>query len=568
MASAPPPYSPYGQDPRVLKHQRRMMRDQAKAQRAYLRIQAAAAHRGSLLGPLLAISLGVVFLLVETGRIASGRVWEWYGRWWPLLLVLGGAILLLEWIADQFLPRNPDRPYGRRSARGSVALLIVLAIVGAALHEIRDFHNLDVNGFSINPDNVAEFFGSRHESDESKELAFLNGGTLTVDNPHGDITVAGTSTDGQIHIMLHKQIYSNSDSGAEQEARELSPHIDKTANSTSISIPSRGGASVDLNLTMPLTTRLILNANHGDVRVDNLSAPLTVTANHGDIALSSITGAVVSHINNNGASFSAHQVTGPVSIEGHADDMTLSDISGAVTLTGEFYGDTHLEHIAGAVRFHTSRTDLQLARLDGQIEISSEEITADQLAGPVVITTRNRNLRIERVAGPLSVTNRNGTVDLTTTQPLGNVTVENRDGAVTLSLPVSSSFSMNATTEDGSIENDFSLVSVDREGKSILAGSVGQGGPLIRVDNNHGDIAIRKTNAAPLTHAPVQPPSPPSPASRFDKTSGRTKHESGVTRGEHGLRISSGSDRPDGSVGKDSIQITTHPVIGAVFQPL
>lgn len=544
MASAPPPYSPYGQDPRVLKYQRRMMRDQARAQRDQIRLQSQAMRRGSLLGPVLAISVGIVFLLVETGRLPNARVWEWYGRWWPLLLVVGGGILLLEWAADQFLPRDPARPYGRRHAGGAVTLILLLALAGATLQQTRDLHNFGVDGFSINPDNVAEFFGSRHESDQSLDLTLPSHGDITVDVPHGDITVNGTSSDGQIHLALHKQVYSNSDSGAEQEAKELSPQVVRTGSTLSITIPSRGGASADLTLTVPPTAALTLVANHGDVRVDTLSAPLTVTANHGDVALSSVTGAVVAHTNNNGSSFSAHQVTGAITLQGHADDLTLSEINGPVSLTGEFYGDIHLEHIAGAMRFHTSRTDFQLGRLDGQIEIGSEEITADQIAGPVMLTTHNRNLRLDRIAGTLSVTNRNGTVDVTAAPPLGDVTIENRDGTVTLSLPAAATFSINATTHDGSIENDFSLGSVDHEEKASLTGTVGKGGPAIRIDNNHGDVVVRKASIGPLTPAPVEPPvppSPPSPAHPPTRPAG-TKRTGSVAIDKHKLCVTSVAD--------------------------
>ncbi len=556
MPSGPPPYSPFGQDPRMLKFQRRMMRDQAKAQRDQLRLRARAMHRGSVLGPILAIATGVVFLLIETGRIAGNRIWEWYARWWPLLLVLGGATLLLEWVVDQLLPRNPAQPYVRRSAGRAVALLIVLAVAGAVLRETRDMRNLALNGFSINPDNVAEFFGSRHESEQNLDVALPAEGTLTVDLPHGDLTVTGASTDGRAHLVVHKQVYASSDSGADEEARELSPQIATSGSSTSISVASRGGASVDLDLTLPPTASVILNANHGDIHVDRLQAFLKITANHGDVSLSSITGPVTSHINNNGSTFSVHQVKGSVTLEGHADDLTLSNIYGAVSLTGDFYGDTHLEQIDGPVRFHTSRTDFQLARLDGQIDISSEEITGDQLAGPVVLTTRNRNLHLERVAGPLSVTNRNGTVDITAAPPLAAVTVQNRDGGVALTLPQSASFMLSATTDDGSIENDFSLGAVNHEQRAVLTGTVGVGGPLMRIDNNHGDIAVHKANVGPLLPAPPHPPVPPLPSEDPARQSGADSDHT-VTVGPKSLRLSSDRSGNTLSIDQNGIRMTS-----------
>jgi hypothetical protein len=83
------------------------------------------------------------------------------------------------------------------------------------------------------------------------------------------------------------------------------------------------------------------------------------------------------------------------------------------------------------IHFHTSRTDFQLARLDGEVEISPDsDLSADQALGPVVLTTRNRNITLDRIAGDVSVTNRNGSVDLTAAPAIGNINIEDRNGSV------------------------------------------------------------------------------------------------------------------------------------------
>src|SRR3954470_5069324 len=124
MASYPPPppsgnTPPPGWDPRM---QRRYWRDQARAQRAAVRAQAAqwkyqarAMRRGSILAPVLLITIGVVFLLIQTNRIDRVHFWTWYGQWWPLLLVGAGLVVLLEWAVDQHQMRDPNRPQYRRS---------------------------------------------------------------------------------------------------------------------------------------------------------------------------------------------------------------------------------------------------------------------------------------------------------------------------------------------------------------------------------------------------------------------------------------------------------------------
>jgi DUF4097 and DUF4098 domain-containing protein YvlB len=239
-----------------------------------------------------------------------------------------------------------------------------------------------------------------------------------------------------------------------------------------------------------------------------MKAPVTITANHGDVMLSAITGDVKTRINNGDSSFSAHSITGALTLEGRGRDLTLSDLSGPVAMDGEFFGTTHLEHIRGPVRFHTSRTDFRLARLDGEIEISpNADLSADQAVGPLVLTTRNRNITLERVAGDISVTNRNGSVDLTSAPPLGNVTVENRNGNVTLTVPEESSFTVQAETTNGDLENDFSLPTQGSDTHKNFGGIVGKGGgPLLRITTSQGDIAMKKGSIMPL---PPTPPAPP-----------------------------------------------------------
>lgn len=74
-------------------------------------------RRGGLVGPVILISLGIIFLLNNLGLL-SWSIWETLLRLWPILLVAAGLDLIL----------------GQRSAWGSLlALALTLAILGAAL---------------------------------------------------------------------------------------------------------------------------------------------------------------------------------------------------------------------------------------------------------------------------------------------------------------------------------------------------------------------------------------------------------------------------------------------------
>ncbi len=522
MASYPPPpgvppVPPPGYDPR---EQRRFFREQARVQRAafraqrdQMRYQMRAMRRGSVLGPLLLIAIGVVFLLIETGRLDHDHFWAWYGHWWPLVLVCAGAVVLAEWAIDQAVLRDPQRPAYRRSiGSGVVFLLVLFVFLGAISNHVLGFpsghgHWSGFGWSGIDQDNFDEFFGDKHESDQMLDTALPAGGSITVVNPRGDVTVNGTSDDGRIHIALHKQIYSRSDSDADSRAQQFSPAVNTDGNAVSINIPSLDGARGDLVITVPGAAAVTINSNRGDIHVASIKAPVTATANHGDVELSAITGPAKVRINSGGSSFAAHNIDGSLSIQGHAEDVTVSDVTGPVAISGEFFGTTHLEHINGTAHFHTSRTDLQLARLDGQVEISPDmNLSADQAMGPVVLTTRDRNITLERIAGDIAVTNRDGRIVLTAAPALGNITLEDRDGSVTATLPAQASFTMQANTSDGSIDTDFALTTRSSDNGRALSGTVGSGGPVVHITTTDGDITVRKGDVEPL---PATAPAPP-----------------------------------------------------------
>ena len=515
MAGYPPPVPPPGYDPRA---QRRYFRDQARAQRAAMKAQAEqiryqmrGMRRGSILAPLLLIAIGVVFLLMQTGTIDRQRFWGAYGHWWPLLLVIAGVIVLAEWAFDQYNLRDPERPAYRRSIGGGVVFLIIfLAITGVFAGHANGFHPWDngwFNGMQFGPDGLDQFIGDKHESDQTLEVALPSGSSLNVVNPRGDVTISGTSEDNTIHIACHKQIYTRTDSEADSKAERFAPTTNADGSAMNISMPSMDGARADLVITVPASAATSVNTNRGDIHIVSIKAPVSAIANHGDIELSAITGAATAHINSGSSSITAHSIGGGIKIEGHAGDVNVSDITGPVSLSGDFFGTIHIGKIAGPIHFHTSRTDFQLARLDGEIEISpNSDLSADQAVGPIVLTTRDRNITLERFAGDVSVTNRNGSISLTAAPTIGNITLENRNGSIRTTLPEKASFAIEANTTDGNIDTDLQLTTGGTESRKSATGTIGSGGPQIRIRTTNGDISIHKAEVAAMPPAPPAPP--------------------------------------------------------------
>jgi DUF4097 and DUF4098 domain-containing protein YvlB len=523
MAGYPPPYPPPvpppGYDPR---QQRRYMRDQVRAQaraqrdayraqREQFRYQMRGMRRGSILGPIILIAVGIVFLLIQTGRFDRSHFWNWYGHWWPILLVAAGCAVLVEWVVDQYLLRDPQRPPYRRALGGGVTMMLILlaftGVIASNFHDYPSGYSKLFPGMHIDQDSFDEFFGDKHESDQTMDLALNAGNSLVVVNPRGDITVSGTSDDSRVHIAIHKQVYSHSDSDADSKAQRLAPATNTEGSTVYLTMPSMEGARADLVIQVPATAATTITANHGDIHATSIKAAVSATANHGDVELSAISGAATVHVNSGSASISARNMDSGVAIQGRAEDITLTDVTGPVSINGEFFGTTHLEHVNGGIHFHTSRTDFQLARLDGEVEISPDaNLSADQVLGPVVLTTHGRNIRLDRVAGDIAVTNRDGTIDVIAAPAIGNITVENRNGPVKVSLPEHAGFSVQADTSDGDMFTDFALSNSSSGNRKTSSGIVSGGGSTIRLTTTNADISILKGDAPPI---PPTPPAPP-----------------------------------------------------------
>lgn len=498
----------------ALKSQRRALKYQARLQRAQFRMQRRAMRRRSIVGPLVLVLLGVLVLLAQAGRISWSHMMDWYGRWWPMVMIAAGLVLLLEWAIDHARVDANGNPVGTRALGGGVVFLfLVMAAAGVCLRYSDIGEMWREHWIGLGWSGLAEAVGDAHEADSETQHSIAANGTLILRNPHGDVSVTGTSSDGQIHVTTHKQVWTLQESDATRREQDLEPEFSGSDSHLTLNLGSVRGGQSDVTVTVPDSTSVTVEALHGDATITGLNAPAEVTANRGNVEVGSIRGNIRVHMNHDSASLSAHEVTGGVTLEGRAGDITLSDVGGPVALQGDFFGTTHAERIRGAFRFHTSRTHFEAQRVDGTFEVSggsNADLEAHQVLGPVVLKTRNRNITLERVQGSVEVTNRNGEVNITQAKPLASIQVDNVHGSVNVGLAEGQGFTLNATTRHGDLENDFNLTETTAGDQKSLSGSVAGGGPSIRLTTTEGDVTVRKSTVDPLP--PLPPPPPLAPA--------------------------------------------------------
>ena len=372
----PPPgqqYSqPYVGDPRdywrFQKEQRkaafRAQRESWRAQRDVLRAQNRAMRVPSLAGPVILIAVGIVALLLVTGRIPAEIFWNGFSHWWPLLLIGLGLIALVEWAIDL----RSDQPRVRRYG-GFIWLALLVIAIGTSASGWQHFWGPLRAQFGDNNDDFFNAFGQpQHDLDQAVlDTQIPANAQVEIQNPRGDVSiVAGDDTN--ISVRAHQVAFASNDSEANKIFDSQRAHVTVTGNAVLVKVDGNQSGRTNLTITLPKAVSVNVNTGHGGVTVAGLLGNVDAEVQHGDLETTAIKGHVHAHLSTHG-DFSAHDIQGDLSLDGDGGDLTLSDIHGKVTVQGEYSGDIHLERVDQAVHFHSSRTDMELGRLPGDMSM-------------------------------------------------------------------------------------------------------------------------------------------------------------------------------------------------------
>jgi DUF4097 and DUF4098 domain-containing protein YvlB len=434
--------------------------------------------------PVALITVGVVALLVETGKIPAGAFWKWYGQWWPVLLIALGVLLLLEYFFDR------SNPNAGRGAGGVVWLVIFLVVIGWSVHGTQR----NWSWFGNDSSNFWSMMGPQydHTVQMNQALKVAKGVTpiVNVDVPRGDLTITA-STDGMIHLSGHQVARTGSQEDAKRDFDATVPKIMPNATGANIVVPAKDGTSVNLTLEIPAAAGTVIESGRGDVTVEGLNGDVDITAQRGDVRLAQLGNGA--HVKMKRGDFSANGVKGQALVEGSGGDVTLSQIGGNTSINGEFTGDVHLQEIGGAVSFVSSRTQIAVPRLVGQMTLDSGDLGMDRASGPIVIVGRAKNIDLSSIAGDVQITDRDGDVNLAMGLPMGSIKIANRTGSIRLQVPENANFQVTASTsQDESLSSDFALTASTQDGTKTLQGKVGSGGPQVELTTTHGSVEIRK----------------------------------------------------------------------------
>ncbi len=446
-------------------------------------------YRRSLAGPLILILIGMVFLLRNFGIYIP--VWHFFGRFWPLLIVLWGVIALIEHFTAL------RHGYQTRSlGGGGILLLILIVAVGLAAH-----HSSDVNWQGMRDqmqidDDLGGMFGNAYTFDDTLEQNFPDKGSLRVVCDRGAINIK-PSDGNTIRVVVHKKLYASNQDDANKFNEGSKPQITVNGASVLLNGNTNGagdhGVQADMDIFVPRDASLDIASKRGDVSISDRTADVKLALQRGDIALNDVTGAAKMSLDK--GSIRAGNITGDIDIEGRIDDVTLDDVKGAVRLNGDFFNDIRLSKIMKTVEFKSARSDITLASVPGDLEISGDALRATDISGPMRFVTRSKDIHLEGVTGDLEVENANGDIEIHPADklPLGKMVLTGKHGDITVVLPANAGFQIDATTHKGDITSDFSPLRIeDNSGTSHASGTIGNGASKLKISADTGDIRINK----------------------------------------------------------------------------
>ncbi|MFY9908997.1 MAG: DUF4097 family beta strand repeat-containing protein [Candidatus Sulfotelmatobacter sp.] len=466
-------------------------------------------HRRSFAGPMVLIILGIVFLFGNLHILSWGRLGTLFAHYWPVLLILWGIIKLIE---HQQAQRDglPARGIGA----GGVFLIICIVVCGLIATqasrfnwgEIRDNLQIDDNDF----DNM---FGQSYNYDNQLERALTPAITsLRVEDDHGAVRVSA-GNDNKITVTVRKRVGAESQSDADRYNGKTMPLLTVAGNTIVLDAKTQAAGdhpvASDLDISIPRKMQLQITSRRGDVSVVGRDGEVDINNQRGDVSLEDVSGNTKLNLDKSSAKI--EQITGDVHIDGHLNEVSVTDVKGSVQLDGEFGESVKLARISKNVGFKSSRTDLEFSSIAGELDLDSDDLHAQQLAGPVHLATRSKEINLEDVSGDVRVQDANGGVEVSM-HSLGNVQIEDRNGDIHLSVPEKAGFHLDARTRDGEIESDFPEIKIDNnDHESTASGTVGNGASHIVINNEHNGIEIRK-NTARASAAPAVPATPATPA--------------------------------------------------------
>jgi len=475
-------------------------------------------RRGSVIGPLILIGFGVLFLF--------RNLWpeiplvDFISRFWPFLLIGWGAIRLIEvlvWSATgKPLPRNGV-------SGGEWMLIFLICVVGATMYTAHNASSWFPTGQRLRK--IAMNMGEPYDYTLAPvEKPCAKNCRIIIESFRGNAKINGSAdatsvkASGQETIRSFQQ--NDADSANKQTPLELIQQDGQIIVRTNQDkVNDRAQPTADLDITVPPGSSIEAHGRYGDFDIQNVDGNVDINSDNAGVRLENIGGNV--HIDTRASDvIRAVDIKGAVELKGRGDDVELQNVGGLVTVNGSYSGDIQLRNLAQPLRWEDPQNSGSFEKLPGEIRISRGEYNGHGIVGPIRFKAHSSDVQLSDFTQSLELTLDRGDIDLKPGKNLPKMDVRTRSGDITLALPTGVKFDLRASTNRGDAENEYGdpLHQQESGRGNIIQGSTG-GGPQLHLETDRGSVTVRKAAAGetttfpdiPSAPIPPKPPKPPNP---------------------------------------------------------
>jgi Putative adhesin len=441
--------------------------------------------RGSILGGVLLILLGVLFLFARWNP--DLRIWQVFWHYWPVLIILWGFAKLFDHLSAQ--QEGRARPPLISGSEAALLVLVILVIAGMGLYSRIKERNPDLDI------NLNMFHEQASQNVDVPVKKIPAGSHVTLTTQRGNITCHAGDSD-ELHVDASLTASEGNESAAQDRLKTVKVVIEQNRDGYTVHpVNQDDGSSVtaDLDVTVPKNVSITANSNHGDITISGISGNASATTLHGTV-----------DIHNTGADASAemskgdvriNDVGGSVRLTGRGDEVDISDVAGDTTIEGEFFGPVVVRNVTKTTHYVSQKADLTLEHLTGRLELDSGDIEISDVAGFAKLRTSNKDLDIENVAGRLEISDVHGDIKVGYAKPpREEIIITNESGGVDLTLPAKSNFQISASSRGGDVQTDFEGSSDSGGDTPRFNAKIGTGVPKIQITTTYGTITLHKSS--------------------------------------------------------------------------
>ena len=471
--------------------------------------------RSSVIGPLILILLGAVFLIKNL--IPDLPVLDFVAKAWPFILIAWGGLRLVELV--WWFMRGRALPANGLSG-GEWFLVVLLSVFGSGLYVARN-QDTWLKNARITLGGI-ELFNDAFEFPLEARVQAPKTGKLVIESFRGDAQITGADVT-EVRVTGKKSVNAKGQSEADTVDRETPFEVVVEGGQVVVRCnqnrSNKHRVTHKLEIVVPKAYAIDARGRQGDFDIRDTVGAVDIYSDNAGVRLDNLTGNVKIETRKSDV-IRATQLKGSLELRGKGQDLELDSIDGLVTVTGAYSGTVQLRNLTKPVQLECQQMVFHAERIKGEIRSTLGELVGSNVVGPIRISSAShgRDIKLSDFTQGLEVELKSGDITLVPgALPVGKMSVKTRNGDIELTLPEQAKFELKGGTRHGEASNEWGDAlkqESDKDG-AMLTGVVGQG-PTLVLTTERGGFTIHKGTGmvAPDVMIPVppRPPVPPSPA--------------------------------------------------------